>query len=203
MRSFLFLCVAAVLGFSAPAHAATVKEAEQFVTRMANEALSAIADKNLDKAKKQAKLEKILANSVDTKWIGKFVMGRFWKEATDAQKKAYLQEYDGFVIKHYASRFAEYTAGDFSITGSQDNGDDEFMVNMEIKTGEPGSEPVLVDYRVRHDGGFKVYDIIVEGVSMIQTQRSEFTSLLNSKGIDHLIQQLANKTLTPPAAKSS
>lgn len=203
MRSFLFLCAAALLSISLPAHAASVKDAEQFVSRMANEAITAISSKSLDKAKKQAKLEKIFSDSVDTKWIGKFVMGRFWKEATDAQKKTYLKEYDSFVIKHYASRFAEYTAGTFSITGSQDNGDDEFMVNMEISTGDADAEPVLVDYRVRYEGGFKVYDIIVEGVSMIQTQRSEFTSLLNSKGIDHLIQQLANKTLTPAAAKNS
>jgi phospholipid transport system substrate-binding protein len=68
---------------------------------------------------------------------------------------------------------------------------------MEIASNDANSPPVYVDYMVRGQGkGFKVFDVIVEGVSMIQTQRSEFASVLAKHDIDYLINQLASKSKT-------
>jgi phospholipid transport system substrate-binding protein len=181
--------------------AATTKDAEIYVNTLGNKALGIIGNKTLAKPQKQTQLEKIFSENVDVPWVGKFVLGRFWKEVTEPQKKAYLAEYERFLVRNYASGFADYSGGTFKVTGSQDEGDEEFIVNMEIASAEAGSEPVLVDYRVRNEkGGFKVYDIIVEGVSMIQTQRSEFSSILNSEGIEYLTKQLASKSVAPIVA---
>ena len=200
MRSFasfvlaLALCAAAPFG-SARADA-TTKDAEQYVSSLGDKALAVITNKATGKDAKEAQLEKIFSENVDIPWVGRFVMGRFWRDATDDQKKRYLAEYQNFVIKHYASRFTQYSSGSFKITGSKDDGDGEFVINMMMTSGEANAEPVAVDYRVRADKNkFKVFDIIVEGVSMITTQRSEFSSVLNSNGIDYLIDQLAHKSL--------
>jgi phospholipid transport system substrate-binding protein len=134
---------------------------------------------------------------VDFPWVGRFVMGRFWREATDEQKSRYLAEYQKFLILHYTSRFTDYTSGTFKVTGDKADGDNEFTVSMQLQSDEPNSEPVLVDYRVRkEDQGFKIFDVIVEGVSLITTQRSEFAAVLNKNGIDYLIGQLAAKSKT-------
>ncbi len=181
-----------------PAAAASVDTASKYVESLGNHAIEIITSKTLDKSTKRKKIEQLFRDNVDIDWIGKFVLGRFWKQATDDQKKRYLKEYETFLVRHYATRFTDYTSGSFTITGSRDDGDDEFTVNMQIKSGEAGGDPILVDYRVRtdsgHKDGFAVFDIIVEGVSMITTQRSEFSSVISNKGMDYLITQLANKS---------
>lgn len=184
--------------FLLPAHAhAAAADAGKYLEAIANQTLGVISDKTLSKDKKQAKLEKLFGDNVDFPWVGRFVMGRFWRQASDAQKSHYLQEYQKFLLLHYTTRFTEYTSGGFKVLGTKEDGDHEYVVSMQIQTSDSGSEPVMVDYRVREDGGkFKIFDVIVEGVSMITTQRSEFSSILNNKGIDYLIGQLAAKAKT-------
>ncbi len=169
-------------------------DARQYVERVGDKALGYVADSKLTKLQKQEKLEKLFSENVDFAWVGRFVMGRFWRQATDEQKKRYLAAYEQFETLHYASRFAEYTSGAFKITGSRDDGEGEFTIHMQIMPGSAQDEPVLVDYRVRSEkGGFKIFDVIIEGVSMITTQRSEFSSVIGKHGIDYLTDQLAAK----------
>lgn len=188
---------ACVLSFiSSPADAAPVDEASKYIETVGNNAVAILTDKSMTKDKKQAKIEKLFRDNVDTAWIGKFVLGRFWKQATEDQKKRYMKEYEAFVTNRYAVRFSDYSSGSFKILGARDDGNNEFTINMQIESGESGSKPVLVDYRVRKAGHFSVFDIIIEGVSMINTQRSEFASVVTSNGMDYLITQLATKATT-------
>ncbi len=196
------LCAAAMCAtlFSAPApaSAASKEAASKYVETLGNNAIETLSNKKLDKTTKSKKIEQLFRENVDIAWIGKFVIGRFWRQITDDQKKNYLKEYETFLVRHYATRFTDYTSGSFTVTGAREDGDDEFTINMQIKSGEAGGDPILVDYRVRadanHKGDFVVFDIIVEGVSMITTQRSEFGSVITNKGMDYLITQLANKS---------
>ena len=207
MRSFLSLALAALL-FAAPVHAAEKKadthKVEEYANSLGDRALDIITNKTLAKPVKQLQLEGLFADSVDIPWVGRFVMGRFWREASDAQKAQYLAEYQKFLVTQYAGRFAEYSGGDFKVVSTRDDGNGEYLVSMELLTDDKTAEPVLVDYRVREEKGkFKVFDIIVEGVSMITTQRSEFASVLSNKGIDYLIQQLASKTASVPPGSAA
>lgn len=173
---------------------ASPQEASKFVQSVGDEAFAIIKDKSLTKDTKQKKLERVFAKSVDIPWVGKFVLGRYWKQATEQQRKLYVDEYRDFIITHYTSRFAKYSGGDFKITGSKPDGSGQYVVSMEI-TPPKEDQPILVDYRVHPTaGGMQIFDVIVEGVSMITTQRSEFNSVLANKGIDGLIGQLAKKT---------
>lgn len=177
------------------ARADMATDAGAYVSGLANQTLAIISDTHTSKPQRQAKLNRLFADNVDFPWVGRFVMGRYWREATDSQKARYLKEYQKFLILHYTSRFTEYTSGDFKVTGSEDDGNGEFTVSMRIKPGDQNGQPILVDYRVRReDAGFKVFDVIVEGVSMITTQRSEFASVISQGGIDYLIRQLAARS---------
>ncbi|MDX2113789.1 MAG: ABC transporter substrate-binding protein [Alphaproteobacteria bacterium] len=176
-------------------------QASKYVESLGNRAIAIIANEKLPKVQKQKQLEKIFAENVDIPWVGRFVMGRFWRTATPEQQKRYLKEYETFVITHYASRFAEYSGGKFTITSTRKDSENEFTVSMKMETGDQGAEPVAVDYRVRSNAGsMKVFDVIVEGVSMITTQRAEFNAILNDKGIDTLIDKLASKSLSAEVA---
>src|SRR3982750_1796589 len=110
MKRFRFAtaCVLASL-FVASAQAAPADNATSYITGLAEKALSTIKDDKLAKEKKTVQLEDLFATNVDMEWVGRFVMGRFWRQATDAQKKEYLTAYQSFLVSSYASRFAEYT----------------------------------------------------------------------------------------------
>lgn len=185
-------------GAAQPVYATeTSDSAGGYIQMLGNQALGVITDKSLSKDQKQAKLESIFSANVDFPWVGKFVMGRFWREATDDQKARYLKAYEKFLIIHYTSRFTDYTSGSFKVTANADDGDNEFTVDTQMQADEPNSQPVLVVYRVRKETqGYRIFDVIVEGVSLITTQRSEFSSLLNTKGIDYLIDQLSKSAAT-------
>lgn len=195
--------VACVSLLSAPSFAAPVDDASKYIEGLGNNAIAILTDKALDKEVKGQKIEQLFRDNVDMNWIGKFVIGRFWRQINDDQKQRYLKEYETFLVRNYATRFTDYTSGSFKITDAKANNDSEFMISMQIKSEEAGGEPIAVDYRVRgNKGAFKVIDIIVEGVSMLTTQREEFTSILTSKDIDYLIEQITKKSESPPGNAS-
>lgn len=177
-----------------PVHASDADGASRYIEKLGTQAIGTISNAKLSKEQKQLQLDKLFSNSVDIAWVGRFVMGRFWKQATESQKTAYLKEYQKFLIKHYTARFTDYTSGSFTITSVKDDGDNEYTVSMQLQGNNKKEEPVLVDYRVRgQEGTFKIFDVIVEGVSLITTQRSEFASVITQHDIDYLITQLRNK----------
>lgn len=200
----LLLGLFATPALAAPA-AGTIEQARAYVQHIGDIALGTIADKSAAKEAKQAKLEQLFSDNVDIQWVGRFVMGQAWRTATDDQKARYLTAYRSFLVKNYATRFADYTGGSFKITGAKDEGSGEFVVNMEIASNEKNAEPVFIDYRLRpaDKGTFKVFDIIIEGVSMITTQRSEFSSVISNQGLEYLITQLANRSVTLPGSEKA
>jgi phospholipid transport system substrate-binding protein len=197
----IVMAACALLLPATPARA-QAQAASKYVEVLASEALAVISNPKFGKEQKLGRLERIFAENVDIPWVARFVMGIYWRQASDAQKSRYVREYQKFLIKHYTARFADYSSGRFTIVDSRDNGGDEYTVTMHIMSSENGDRPILVDYRVRKDkGGFKIFDVSVEGVSMITTQRSEFTSVLGSKGIDYLIDKLGTMSAPDLAAK--
>lgn len=198
-RSFAiaFLALAAAALQFPPAHANPADEAGKYIEKVATQALDIISSRDGRDAK-QVKLEKLFSQNVNIPWVARFVMGRHWRQATDDQKKRYLTHYESFLIRHYTSRFADYTGGIFAITGVRETGEGEYTVSMSLQGSDgKNSEPVLVDYRVRKEEGgrFRIFDVIVEGVSMITTQRSEFASVISQHDVDYLIEQLASKSV--------
>lgn len=193
-KLFSFGCALALMvsgSFSSPARADGEDQAKTYIQSLGNQVLAVVQSTKLSQPQKNAKLESLFNTHVDIDWVGKFAVGRFWKQVTDAQKARYLKEYRRFLVSHYTARFNEYTGGGFDVTGARDDGNGEYTVSMKV-----GAEkPVMLDYHVRKGGGgFKIFDLNIEGVSMITTQRSEFTSVISSKGIDALSDELNRKT---------
>ncbi len=191
---FVLLVVSLSQGAYAAAGDATAGEAAtRFIEGLADDTLSIIKSVP-DKKEKQVKLEALFSQHVDIPWIGRFVLGRFWKQASPAQQADYLNKYQGFIISHYTSHLTDYSDGAYRVINIRQDAADEFTVSMQIQP--PNRDPIQVDYRVRGSGGgvMKIFDIVIEGVSLIATQRSEFSSVVQNKSLDVLIKQLEEKT---------
>lgn len=195
MRKLLQSCLLLMFfaGVIAPtAEAAPATEVEKFIGSLGNKVLTLLNNKAIKDSEKEQQLKTIFRDNVDTDWIGQFVLGKYWRDATPDQQKKYLSLYREFLIQSYTGRFKDYSGESFKITGSRDEGNSKFLLNTEIV--RPQNPSVLVDYKVKGTGAsMKVYDIVVEGVSLISTQRSEFTSVVSRKGLDALITALDKK----------
>lgn len=192
MKKILSLVLLLVIFSTASAQAGD-KEARAYVKDVSNRVIAIIANKSATQDAKQAKLIKLFDQTVDTQWIGHFVLGHYYRSATDAQKKKYDDVYHEFLIRSYVPRFKEYKGQTVQIGETKAQGKDEYLVKTNIISA--GSEPpISVNYRVREENGiFHVVDIISEGVSLINTQRSEFGSVVSRQGMDYLIKQLKER----------
>lgn len=196
LKFWTVIALAACLAFSNPALADDKAEAKQFANDLGNKALAVITNESLAKDAKRKQLEGLFEENVDINWIGKFVLGRGWREASEEQQQQYLVNYKTFLIKHYTSNLTEFTDANFEVTKVEPEDRGGHVVTMNLK--RPGAEDAVVSYTVRKNdqGKLNVYDLVVEGVSMITTQRSEFNSVVSQKGLDYLITELGNRSKT-------
>ncbi|HEX2112907.1 MAG TPA: ABC transporter substrate-binding protein [Alphaproteobacteria bacterium] len=142
---------------------------------------------------KAAKMEDILRRGLDFQSIGRFVLGRYWNSATPQQRDDYMKVFTDFVAKSYSRRLAEEaTVSGFNINSIRDLGEGDFLVQTTIT--RPSGPPLNYEWRVRDSGGnVKVVDVVVEGVSLLVTHRSDFTSVVSQNGVDGLITSLRDK----------
>ncbi|MCD8493970.1 MAG: ABC transporter substrate-binding protein [Alphaproteobacteria bacterium] len=162
-----------------------------FVNGMAKRAINFLADQSLPQEKKSQEFKKLLSDSFDLQTIGRFALGRYWKAATPAQQKEYQGLFEKMVVQVYSDRFKDYKGQNLVVDSAKPEGAKDVLVTSFIVPDS--GEKVQVDWRVRNkDGRYKIVDIVVEGVSMAVTQRSEFASIIQSGGgnisvlIDHL-----------------
>jgi len=188
--------IAILLLAFAPANAlaASPEEASQFVDSVGKQVLTTMNGAGDEAAKEQA-LRDLFAANVDMEWMGKFALGSTWAQANAEQRARYITAYKDYLIAHYTKNFSNYAGSQYTITEAKAAANGEFTVGMNVKTPKARQEEIQAGYRVRSAGGsYKISDIIIEGVSLITTQRSEFGSVAQNGGIDKVTTQLQAKT---------
>lgn len=170
--------------------------AENFISSMARRALDFLGNAQQTQAQKSESFRRLLEDNYDMETIGRFTMGRYWKTATPAQRAEYQRLFKKRVVEMYSNRFSEYKGQKFETRGARPEGENDTIVSSMIIPVD-GTPEVSVDWRVRYkDGRYRVVDVIVAGVSMSVTQRSDFASVIQQGGgdvqvlIDHLKQKI-------------
>ncbi len=195
-RIFLVsLAAAAALG-ALPAAAADPEAAKNFVRALANDAIQLMGRKDMASAERVPKFRELFTRGFDVEAIGRFVLGRYWRDATEAEQKEYLKLFEDLIIATYAGRFSEYSGETLTMLDTKHDDDRFVLVASQInRTG--GNPPIRLDWRITENNGtFKIVDVVVEAVSMSVTQRSEFASVIQRGGgkISSLLAALRDKT---------
>ena len=179
---------------------------EELVKKMTQDVLEAIQkDKQLAAGDKQKAIklaeEKILPH-VDFEEATRLAVGRGWAQASAEQKKKLVSEFRNMLVRTYSNAIGAYEGQTMKVMPVRMKpGDAEVTVHNQFI--RPGGKPVLVDYSMRKtDRGWQIYDIVVEGVSLVLTYRSEFDAVVKQNGVDGLIKRLAQKN-TPAGAGGS
>jgi phospholipid transport system substrate-binding protein len=195
-RRLLALPMAVALaGAIAPRLSSAAADPGVFVQQLGDEAIATLTGGDVTPELRKERFRTLLEANFDVPAIGKTVLGRYWKVATPEEQAEYLGLFENFLVKNYAKRFAEYSGQKFEVRGTRPEGGDNLTVQTLVKQPN-GGEPARLDWLVRPDGdSFKILDLKVEGISMTETHRSEFASVIQSKGgkVAGLIEALKSK----------
>ncbi|HXU42632.1 MAG TPA: ABC transporter substrate-binding protein [Burkholderiales bacterium] len=120
-------------------------------------------------------------------------MGQSWNKATPEQKKRVTEEFKTLLVRTYASALAAYSDQKFDFRPLRARpGDTDVTVNVRVL--QPGAQPVPIDYSMEKTAsGWKVYDVMVGGVSLVANYRTEFNNQVRESGVDGLIKNLSAK----------
>ena len=194
----------ALLGPGALAAPAFAQEApDALVKRLSDEVIAQIkADKDLQ-AGNQAKVKQL----IETKLVPHFdftrmtalAMGRNWRAATPQQQKELTEQFRSLLVRTYSGALTNYRDNTMDYKPLRMNpGDTEVTVRTEVR--RPGQAPVQIDYSMeKTPEGWKAYDVIVAGVSLVTNYRDEFNDTVRSSGVDGLIKALQAKNQGPAA----
>ena len=170
-------------------------EAREFIDTLADKAIAALTIKDITREERFRRFRILLNDHFAVKTIGQWVLGRYWRRATIEEKREYLVLFEDLIVDTYADRFKRYSGENLAITDAVSKGKKDIIVST-LMTRPGGGQPIHIDWRVRHVGEIKrIVDVIVEGVSMGQTQRSEFASVIraNGGGVKGLLDQLRRR----------
>ena len=204
-RWLMAVLVACLGGLPAPASAEPEKtspeEAAKFVTALSSETLAILGAGDTSLGEREARVRELLGRTIDLPRIGRFALGTAWPKATAEQRQEYQNLFAEWVLRTYSRRLGGYSGESFKIVKAGPLGKQDAVVFTEI--GRPSGPPLEAAWRVRGDAnGYKILDVIVQGVSMVATQRSEFASLVRRQGLEGLINSLRLQ-VTKFAARSS
>jgi phospholipid transport system substrate-binding protein len=194
-----------VLPLALVACSAIAQEApDAMVKRVAEDVLAQIrADKDLqsgNQAKVKLVIETKLVPNFDFLRMTSLAMGRNWRTATPEQQKQLADEFRTLLVRTYSGALANYRDNTMDYRPLRMNpGDTEAIVRTEVRRS--GQAPVQIDYSMEKlPEGWKAYDVIVAGVSLVTNYRDEFNDTVKSSGIDGLIAALVKKNAAAPAA---
>lgn len=128
-------------------------------------------------------------------------MGRDWKKASGEQQARLSEEFKTLLVRTYSNALTGYKDQTIRYKPTKmQNGDTEVVVKTEIV--QPGGRPIQLDYSVeKQNEGWKVYDVVVAGVSLVTNYRDTFNQEVRANGIDGLLQMLLNKNKQLEAGK--
>ncbi len=192
-RLIIGLCL---LGFSVASFA--VEAPDELVKRTADDVLTIVkADKDIQ-AGNQEKLfalaqEKILPNFNFDK-VSRLVLGKNWTKATPDQKTGFQAEFKSLLIRTYATALSKYKNQSIEYAPLR-MADGATTATVKTSIVQPGGQPIAVNYTLekQSDASWKVYDIVIEGVSLVTNYRGQFAQEIRQNGLDSLIKKLADK----------
>ena len=137
---------------------------------------------------------------VQIKYAGALVLGRYYQQATPAQREAYFAAFSDYLQQAYGQALAMYNGQNYNVQPEQSYADKDIIAIRVTITDPNGRPPVRLDFQWRKNsrtGEWQAYDMIAEGVSMISTKQNEWADILRQKGIDGLTARLKQAAAEP------
>ena len=176
-RRLLLTGFAGLASFPARAQSMDISRATAFVNKAGQDLVTAINDPRLNLTQRRDKVASILRTAIDIEGTGRFILGRYVRQASPAELQDYLKLFDEIIIRNLSARFGEYRGVKFSLGRSQQRTEEDALVSTLIE--RPNSPSFTLDWRVAEiNGQPRVVDVIAEGTSLRLTTRSEYAAVI-------------------------
>ena len=204
MTRRIFLSVVWLLIASASATAATnaiAADPNVFMNELWGQTVEVLSNK-VPRAERLMRFRQLFQADFDGPGIARFVLGRYWRSASEQEQQEYLKLFEDYVVFVYGTRLSKFNGETFKLVGSRTD-ESGTIVSTDI-ISPSGDAPIKVDWRLIADhGSFKINDVIIEGISMLVTQRSEFASVIQRHGgqVGGLLELMRERTRMASAAQ--
>ena len=164
-----------------------------FVNTLADDIINQVLTADVSREEKLDRFREKFTQALDLKNIGQFVLGVYWRKATDTEKEDFLDAFMDFTTKTWADRFDAYQGQKIVFTGVRNAERNQLYVDSTIQN----NPPVEVIWRLKQkDDSYRIIDIIIEGVSMAMSYRNEYSAFLQTHDgrVSDLIKELQDKS---------
>ena len=172
-----------VVSIGAPVKADGIKDgSRKFIQLMADQAIKSLTSGEITRVERIKRFRLLFNDRFAVQSIGKFVLGRHWRKCSDDEKIEYLDLFEDFMVISYFDRFVSYAGVTLQFKNTRIENETNVTVFSEIKQPN-GAKSIHIDWRVGTNGSiYKILDVVVEGISMSSTLRSDFGSIISQKG---------------------
>lgn len=138
-------------------------------------------------------VHKIVLPHFDFERMARWVLGRHWRQATPDQQQRFVDEFRTLLVRTYGTALLDYTDQQINFLPlRKSKSDDDVTVRTEVVA--PGAQPIPIYYSMhRGADGWKVYDVAIDGISLVSNYRADFSNQINTAGLDALIRKLAQR----------
>ena len=176
---------------------AAVSDPQQMVRETGDKVLAEVTARKAELEARPELIYPLVESTVlphfDFREMSQSALGRFWRDASEDQKAGITREFRELLVRTYASALLGYSGQQIEYLPAQFPAD---ATNVMIPTRitSAGAPPVPINYRLKlEDSRWMVYDVVIDGVSLITNYRSQFAAVVRRNGIDGLIATLADK----------
>jgi len=190
MRKILSIFIIMFTGASAYADDTKISK---YISSLITETFSILKDTSKTTERKILESEALITKNMDLEWMAKFVLGRYRRSITPEQQAEFTKLYSIYVVKSYSSGVKSFQNQEIKIKSQQQiNSSGDYLVKSLLV--RPEGDPLQIDYLVRETkSGFKVFDVVTEGISLINSHQAEFTNTMSNESFDALIADIKNK----------
>ena len=185
----------AMLAVIMPGRASASQAPDALVKQTANEVIKALEDndRKLEQNPDEvfALVDRIVLPHFDFERMSQLVLGQQWRKASQAQREAFVEEFRRLLVNTYATALLDYEGQELRFKPYRESGGGEAKVRTEVVPDQ--GPPIPIDYALhRTEGGdWKVYDISVDGISLVTNYRASYQRMAKSDGLDALIDKIA------------
>jgi len=174
--------------------------ARKFIEGMTDDAMKSLAVTGIEKEVRRERFRRLMRDKFAFKGIAKWVLGRYWRKASEDERRQFVALFEDLMVITYADRFENYSGEKIEIGQAEVRSGKDALVHSKLIRGA-NTKSIDVIWRVRKSKGlFKVVDVMVEGLSMGLTQQKEFSSVIRKNGgkviglLDELRKRLKSNT---------
>ncbi len=168
-------------GSAADCTADMLKESEEFIRDLGAKAIKVLTANKMNPQQQKKEFEEIFVNNFAVKNIATFVLGKYRRRARSEEKKRFFDLFKKSIADIYTERFKNYTNESFKVHRALTSGGKSTVIRVFSEISKEGAPPIDVEWKVFKDksGKLVISDVIVEGLSMSTTQRSEYASIID------------------------